>query len=181
MLRHLHIRNYALIKKLDIDFDKGFSAITGETGAGKSIMIGALNLLAGQRADTKVLLEDAEKCVIEVTFDISLYCLSKLFESLDLDYSDECVIRREISRSGKSRAFVNDSPVQLSVMREVASHLFDIHSQHSNALLLESGYQLEVLDNISGNKQIKEAYNASFKTYTAACRKVLPCQVLCPV
>ena len=102
MLTHLHISNYALIKKLDIDFAKGFSAITGETGAGKSIMIGALNLLAGQRADTKVLLEEADKCVIEATFDVSSYGLDKLFESLDLDYGGECVIRREISRSGKS-------------------------------------------------------------------------------
>lgn len=171
MLRHLHIRNYALIKKLDIDFDKGFSAITGETGAGKSIMIGALNLLAGQRADTKVLLEDAEKCVIEATFDISLYCLSKLFESLDLDYSDECVIRREISRSGKSRAFVNDSPVQLSVMREVASHLFDIHSQHQNLLLNDPSFLLGFVDAIAGNDKEREDYRLAYNDYLKAKRE----------
>lgn len=171
MLRHLHIRNYALIKKLDIDFDKGFSAITGETGAGKSIMIGALNLLAGQRADTKVLLEDAEKCLIEATFDISLYCLSKLFESLDLDYSDECVIRREISRSGKSRAFVNDSPVQLSVMKEVASHLFDIHSQHQNLLLNDPSFLLGFVDAIAGNDKEREDYRLAYNDYLKAKRK----------
>lgn len=171
MLRHLHIRNYALIKKLDIDFDKGFSAITGETGAGKSIMIGALNLLAGQRADTKVLLEDAEKCVIEATFDISLYCLSKLFESLDLDYSDECVIRREISRSGKSRAFVNDSPVQLSVMREVASHLFDIHSQHQNLLLNDPSFLFGFVDAIAGNDKEREDYRLAYNDYLKAKRE----------
>ncbi len=171
MLRHLHIRNYALIKKLDIDFDKGFSAITGETGAGKSIMIGALNLLAGQRADTKVLLEDAEKCVIEATFDISLYCLSKLFESLDLDYSDECVIRREISRSGKSRAFVNDSPVQLSVMKEVASHLFDIHSQHQNLLLNDPSFLLGFVDAIAGNDKEREDYRLAYNDYLKAKRE----------
>lgn len=171
MLRHLHIRNYALIKKLDIDFDKGFSAITGETGAGKSIMIGALNLLAGQRADTKVLLEDAEKCVIEATFDISLYCLSKLFESLDLDYSDECVIRREISRSGKSRAFVDDSPVQLSVMKEVASHLFDIHSQHQNLLLNDPSFLLGFVDAIAGNDKEREDYRLAYNDYLKAKRE----------
>lgn len=171
MLRHLHIRNYALIKKLDIDFDKGFSAITGETGAGKSIMIGALNLLAGQRADTKILLEDAEKCVIEATFDISLYCLSKLFESLDLDYSDECVIRREISRSGKSRAFVNDSPVQLSVMKEVASHLFDIHSQHQNLLLNDPSFLLGFVDAIAGNDKEREDYRLAYNDYLKAKRE----------
>lgn len=171
MLRHLHIRNYALIKKLDIDFDKGFSAITGETGAGKSIMIGALNLLAGQRADTKVLLEDAEKCLIEATFDISLYCLSKLFESLDLDYSDECVIRREISRSGKSRAFVNDSPVQLSVMKEVASHLFDIHSQHQNLLLNDPSFLLGFVDAIAGNDKEREDYRLAYNDYLKAKRE----------
>lgn len=171
MLRHLHIRNYALIKKLDIDFDKDFSAITGETGAGKSIMIGALNLLAGQRADTKVLLEDAEKCVIEATFDISLYCLSKLFESLDLDYSDECVIRREISRSGKSRAFVNDSPVQLSVMKEVASHLFDIHSQHQNLLLNDPSFLLGFVDAIAGNDKEREDYRLAYNDYLKAKRE----------
>lgn len=170
-MRHLHIRNYALIKKLDIDFDKGFSAITGETGAGKSIMIGALNLLAGQRADTKVLLEDAEKCVIEATFDISLYCLSKLFESLDLDYSDECVIRREISRSGKSRAFVNDSPVQLSVMREVASHLFDIHSQHQNLLLNDPSFLFGFVDAIAGNDKEREDYRLAYNDYLKAKRE----------
>ena len=170
-MRHLHIRTYALIKKLDIDFDKGFSAITGETGAGKSIMIGALNLLAGQRADTKVLLEDAEKCVIEATFDISLYCLSKLFESLDLDYSDECVIRREISRSGKSRAFVNDSPVQLSVMREVASHLFDIHSQHQNLLLNDPSFLLGFVDAIAGNDKEREDYRLAYNDYLKAKRE----------
>ena len=170
-MRHLHIRNYALIKKLDIDFDKGFSAITGETGAGKSIMIGALNLLAGQRADTKVLLEDAEKCLIEATFDISLYCLSKLFESLDLDYSDECVIRREISRSGKSRAFVNDSPVQLSVMKEVASHLFDIHSQHQNLLLNDPSFLLGFVDAIAGNDKEREDYRLAYNDYLKAKRE----------
>ena len=170
MLTHLHISNYALIKKLDIDFAKGFSAITGETGAGKSIMIGALNLLAGQRADTKVLLEEADKCVIEATFDVSSYGLDKLFESLDLDYGGECVIRREISRSGKSRAFVNDSPVQLPVMREVASHLFDIHSQHQNLLLNDPSFLLGFVDAIAGNEKERDDYRHSYEEYLKAKR-----------
>ena len=170
MLTHLHISNYALIKKLDIDFAKGFSAITGETGAGKSIMIGALNLLAGQRADTKVLLEEADKCVIEATFDVSSYGLDKLFESLDLDYGGECVIRREISRSGKSRAFVNDSPVQLPVMREVASHLFDIHSQHQNLLLNDPSFLLGFVDAIAGNEKERDDYRHSYDEYLKAKR-----------
>lgn len=173
MLKRLVISNYALIDSIELDLYEGLSIITGETGAGKSIILGALSLLLGQRADLKIIRNAEKKSVIEAVFDIENYALQDFFVANDIEYiPEECILRREIYPNGRSRAFINDTPVNLNLLSDLSQHLIDIHSQHSNALLLESGYQLEVLDNISGNKQIKEVYNASFKTYTAACRKL---------
>ena len=136
MLKSLFIRNFVLIDSLDIKFDKGFSVITGETGAGKSIILGALSLVLGQRADGKSIKNGSEKCVIEAVFDVSRYKLEEFFLTNDLEYDAEiCILRRELFASGKSRAFVNDSPVPLSVVKELGSRLIDIHSQHQNLLL----------------------------------------------
>ena len=136
MLKHLYIRNFALIQELDIDFHSGFSIITGETGAGKSIMLGAINYLLGQRADIKSILPGADKCTIEATFCIEDYNLKDLFEENDTDFDEhECIIRREFTASGKSRAFVNDTPANLTFLKELGYHLIDIHSQHQNLLL----------------------------------------------
>ena len=171
MLKHLHIANYALINRLDIDFSQGFSVITGETGAGKSIILGALNLLSGQRADTRAVQDGSGKCIIEAVFDVAKYDLLHLFADLDIEYADECIMRREISPSGKSRAFVNDSPVQLNVMREVASRLFDIHSQHQNLLISDSAFMLDFVDAVAGNGDIKCEYRNRYEAYVNAIRE----------
>ena len=147
MLKSLFIRNFVLIDSLDIKFDKGFSVITGETGAGKSIILGALSLVLGQRADGKSIKNGSEKCVIEAVFDVSRYKLEEFFLTNDLEYDAEiCILRRELFASGKSRAFVNDSPVPLSVVKELGSRLIDIHSQHQNLLLGDNRFQLKVID-----------------------------------
>ena len=125
MLRSLYIQNYALIETLDISLERGFSVITGETGAGKSIILGAIGLLLGQRADVKAIRKGASKCVIEARFDVSAYAMQPLFEQHDWDYADECILRRELSASGKSRAFINDSPVPLAQMKELGEQLID--------------------------------------------------------
>ena len=152
MLKSLFIRNFVLIDSLDIKFDKGFSVITGETGAGKSIILGALSLVLGQRADGKSIKNGSEKCVIEAVFDVSRYKLEEFFLTNDLEYDAEiCILRRELFASGKSRAFVNDSPVPLSVVKELGSRLIDIHSQHQNLLLNKEGFQLNVLDILAHN------------------------------
>ena len=136
MLTRLYIKNYALISQMDVYFYPGFSVITGETGAGKSIILGAMGLLLGGRADTKSVKPGCDRCVIEGHFDISSYPLQAFFESNDLDYdASDCILRRELSSAGKSRAFINDTPVTLSVMRELGEQLIDIHSQHQNLLL----------------------------------------------
>ncbi|NCU33363.1 MAG: DNA repair protein RecN, partial [Candidatus Moranbacteria bacterium] len=138
MLKSLYISNYALISELHIDFNKGFSVLTGETGAGKSIILGALSLILGQRAETKAINNEAEKCIIEAEFNLADYpSLSSFFKSNDLDfnYLNSCIIRREITNNGKSRAFINDTPVSLLVLRELTTRLIDIHSQHDNLLL----------------------------------------------
>ena len=147
MLKSLFIRNYVLIDELDIRFDDGFSVITGETGAGKSIILGALSLVLGERADTKSIQTGSDKCVIEAVFDISTYSLELFFEENDLDYDvTECLFRRELYSSGKSRAFINDSPVQLSVVKALGGRLIDVHSQHQNLLLADMRFQLNVVD-----------------------------------
>ena len=146
MLRSLYIQNYALIEKLDISFGSGFSVITGETGAGKSIILGAIGLLLGQRADVKSIRKGASKCIIEARFDVSAYGMQSFFESNELEYEDECILRRELYASGKSRAFINDTPASLAQMKDLGELLIDVHSQHQNLLLNKEGFQLNVLD-----------------------------------
>ncbi len=146
MLKHLHIENYALIAQSDIHFDSGFVAITGETGAGKSIMLDAIGLLLGDRADTQVLQDKNAKCIVEATWEVSRLALQPLFEQYDLDYDDTLLLRRELSPAGKSRAFINDSPVPLSTLRDIGSRLIDIHSQHQTLTLAGSRFQLDLLD-----------------------------------
>ncbi len=164
MLKSLYISNYALISELKIDFQNGFSVITGETGAGKSIIIGALSLILGQRAEIKAIKTDAEKCIIEAEFDISNYShLQDFFQRNDLDFLNSiCLIRREIVSSGKSRAFINDTPVSLNILRELTIQLIDIHSQHDNLLLSNDHYQLEVVDAIAENATLLGIYQQRF-------------------
>lgn len=165
MLTSLSIENYALIRHLEISPDNGLNIVTGETGAGKSIMLGALGLLLGNRADTKVLLEQDRKCVIEGVFDISAYALRPLFDDFDIDFDEECIIRREISASGKSRAFVNDGVTNLEFLKQLGLKLMDVHSQHQTLRLAHKGYQLEVIDAVAGNHQLITEFNDSFGAY----------------
>jgi DNA repair protein RecN (Recombination protein N) len=164
MLKSLRISNYALISELNIEFKPGFSVITGETGAGKSIIIGALSLILGQRADNKTIKTDAEKCVVEAEFDISTYPhLHHFFIENDLDnYQNQCIIRRELINSGKSRAFINDTPVGLNIIRDLTNQLIDIHSQHENLLLSNVSYQLDVVDSIAQNSNLLNVYKLTF-------------------
>ncbi|MCR5588384.1 MAG: DNA repair protein RecN [Bacteroidales bacterium] len=166
MLQTLHIENYALIRRTDIRFDGGFVAITGETGAGKSIMLGALGLLLGQRADTAVLAEKDKKCVVEATFDVAGLGLEGLFDEADVDYDDRLILRREILPSAKSRAFVNDTPVQLPLLKQIGSRIIDIHSQHQTLTLADSGYRLALLDTLAGGKELA-AYRDAYREYAA--------------
>lgn len=168
MLTHLSISNYALIQQLDMDPSKGLNMITGETGAGKSIMLGAIGLLLGNRADTKSLYDDEIKCVIEGVFHISSYGLQGFFESEDLDYENTCIIRREISPTGKSRAFINDTPVRLESLKILGKTLMDIHSQHENLLLGASTYQLALVDNYAQTVDELASYRIAYKAYTQA-------------
>lgn len=165
MLKSLTVENYALIEKSEIFFNGGFSVITGETGSGKSILLDALGLILGQRADQKMLKDDSQKCVVEAVFDLKHYDLVTFFEDNELDYEEETVVRREILPSGKSRAFVNDSPVALTILRELAERLIDIHSQHANLLLAESSFQLEVVDSVADNLEERTEYEKLFSTY----------------
>jgi DNA repair protein RecN (Recombination protein N) len=165
MITSLSIKNYALIEKLAIDFSRGFSIITGETGAGKSIILGALGLVLGKRADLTSLKNKEEKCVIEAHFDISKYNLLPFFEANDLDYEDETIIRREILSSGKSRAFINDSPVNLQELQELGLFLIDIHSQHQTQELSEEKVQFEIIDSIIGNQEFVLQYQMLLKNY----------------
>lgn len=168
MLRSLYIQNYALIEKLDIDFYSGFSVITGETGAGKSIILGAIGLLLGQRADVKAIRAGASKCVIEAHFDISAYGMQPFFEENELEYEEECILRREVSASGKSRAFINDTPASLSQMKELGELLIDVHSQHQNLLLNKEGFQLNVLDLLSHNEEALTVYQGIYREWKQA-------------
>ncbi|MCD8193441.1 MAG: DNA repair protein RecN [Tannerellaceae bacterium] len=166
MLKSLYIRNFVLIDKLDIRFDNGFSVITGETGAGKSIILGALGLVLGQRADGKSIKNTADKCIIEAVFDISAYSLAPFFEEHDLEYDPEtCIFRRELYVTGKSRAFVNDSPAPLAVLKELGTRLIDIHSQHQNLLLGDNRFQLRVIDVIAQNTPVLEEYQEIYHQY----------------
>lgn len=166
MLKLLYIQNYALIDSLDISFNRGFSVITGETGAGKSIILGALSLILGQRAESRFIKQNEQKCSIEGVFDISQYDLKHIFDDRDWEYHpEECIIRREIWRNGKSRAFVNDSPVYLADLKELGERLIDIHSQHQNLSLNDDSYQLNVLDILSKSKKEKKEYSTSYIAY----------------
>lgn len=165
MLRHLYIKNFTLISELDIPFYPGFSVITGETGAGKSIILGAIALLLGNRADARQVKQGTNKCIVEAHFDLSAYDLRSRFEQMDIDYDpDDCIFRREVSANGKSRAFINDQPVTVSAMRELGNQLIDIHSQHQNLLLQKEDFQLNVVDIMAKDQgllaEYREAYNA---------------------
>lgn len=168
MLRSLYIQNYALIEKLDIGFDSGFSVITGETGAGKSIILGAIGLLLGQRADVKSIRKGASKCIIEARFDVSAYGMQPFFEANELEYEDECILRRELYASGKSRAFINDTPASLAQMKELGELLIDVHSQHQNLLLNKEGFQLNVLDLLAHDEAELAAYQKLYNDWRQA-------------
>lgn len=173
MLKQLYIKNFTLIDTLDIRFNPGFSVITGETGAGKSIILGAINLLLGQRADIKSIKNNASKCIIEAHFDISRYGMQDFFVENDIDFDDtDCILRRELNSSGKSRAFINDVPVSLNTIRLLGQQLIDIHSQHQNLLLNEEDFQLNVVDIIAKDKSLLAAYKESFAKYKDAHRAV---------
>lgn len=165
MLRNLHIRNYALIESLDLDFSEGFSVITGETGAGKSILLGAIGLLTGQRAETAAIRTGAAKCIVEGIFDVADYGIEELFEENEIEYDAECIVRREIATTGKSRAFINDTPVSLAILKQLGERLIDIHSQHQNLLLNNEIFQLGVLDTLSTDKTVKEQYGEAYRFY----------------
>ncbi len=165
MLKHLYIRNYALISELNIDFETGFDVITGETGAGKSIILGALSLLMGNRADSKSITEGEQKCVVEGEFEVGNLNLNTFFAEHDLDYSPTCVLRRELLATGKSRSFINDTPVALSLLHDLANNLIDIHSQHQNLLLRDDKFQTYVVDVIARNSKEKEAYRTLWAKY----------------
>ena len=173
MLRHLTINNYVLIESLDIDLQPGFSVLTGETGAGKSIILGALGLLMGQKADTQSIMSGAAKCTVEGLFDIEGYDMQELFDENGLDYEpSECILRREVTANGKSRAFVNDSPVAVSVLRQMAFRLLDIHSQHSNLLLENPAFQLGIVDTIAGHTELLSQYQECYSRIVEARRKL---------
>lgn len=168
MLHSLYIQNYALIEKLDIDFGSGFSVITGETGAGKSIILGAIGLLLGQRADVKSIRPGASKCVIEARFEIGAYGMQAFFKENELEYEDECILRREVYASGKSRAFINDTPASLAQMKELGEQLIDVHSQHQNLLLNKEGFQLNVLDILAHDDETLSAYQSLYREWKRA-------------
>jgi DNA repair protein RecN (Recombination protein N) len=165
MLSHLIIKNYALIQHLEIDLSGRLNVVTGETGAGKSIMLGALGLLLGNRADTKVLLNENEKCITEGTFEISSYKLKSIFEHLELDYATTTILRREIAPGGKSRAFINDTPVTLDVLKSIGTRLMDIHSQHETLELGKRNFQLNLIDTYAQNQELKQAYEKAWKDF----------------
>ena len=178
MLQSIHIQNYALIEKLDIDFHPGFSVITGETGAGKSIILGAIGLLLGQRADLKAIKTGATKCVVEARFDITRYELKSFFTENDFEYdAGECILRRELYASGKSRAFINDSPASLSQMKELGEKLIDIHSQHQNLLLNREGFQMNVLDILAKVETELALYQTLYADYRKVSSELEECIV----
>ena len=163
MLKQLYIRNFTLIDTLDIEFGPGFSVITGETGAGKSIILGAIGLLLGQRADSKTIKSGADKCVIEAHFDLSRYGMEGFFNENDIEYDpNDCIIRRELTAAGKSRAFINDTPAPLSILKELGEQLVDVHSQHKNLLVGKQDFQLNVVDIIAQDDKELTVYQKSF-------------------
>ena len=164
MLKHLHIQNYALIDSIDLDLSSGLSVITGETGAGKSILLGAISLLMGQRADSKTLFDESKKCIIEGVFSIQAYPhLANIFEQEEVDFEEPCLIRREINPQGKSRSFINDTPVTLESLRTIGQELMDIHSQQDASWLAHPDFSLELIDSFAQQPELKTAYSAAFK------------------
>ena len=172
MLKQLHISNYALIDELSVGFETGFNVITGETGAGKSILLGALGFALGDRADTGVLYDKDKKCVVEAQFELEDENLKPLFEENDLDFETECIFRRELNPQKKSRAFINDTPVALQTMKEIGSQLVDIHSQHDSLLLTDADFQLKLLDEIAQNGELLSEYQTEYSHYNALKRKL---------
>ena len=173
MIKQLYIKNFTLIDTLDMTFQPGFSVITGETGAGKSIILGAIALLLGQRADSKAIKSGADRCIIEAHFDLSRYSMEDFFTEHEIDYdATDCILRRELTASGKSRAFINDTPVQLSLMRQLGQQLVDIHSQHQNLLLQEEDFQLNVVDIIANDQKQLEQYRQMYQEYLSAKKAV---------
>ncbi|MCU0362765.1 MAG: DNA repair protein RecN [Bacteroidales bacterium] len=165
MLLKLNVRNYALIRELDLEPDKGLTIVTGETGAGKSILLGALSLVLGARADSAVLLDKEDKCIVEGTFRVESYDLEEFFNVNNIDYDPLTTVRREISPAGKSRAFVNDTPVTLNVVKELGDRLIDIHSQHQTLMLHDNSFQLGVIDSFAGNDSLREEYRRCYSAY----------------
>ena len=174
MLKTLHISNYALIDSVDIEFNDGFNIITGETGAGKSIMLGALSLILGERADLKAVRDSGKKSVIEAVFDVAGYDTLKNYCLInDIEWDDTtCILRREISPNGRSRAFINDSPVTLDLMSHVAQQLVDIHSQHQNRLITSPEFQLKIIDNLAGNTGLLAEYSSRYRVYRNALKRL---------
>ena len=173
MIKHIYIKNFTLIDCLDIELHPGFSVITGETGAGKSIILGAIALLLGQRADSKAIKQGADKCVIEAHFDLSRYDMQDFFSENDIEYEQsDCIIRRELTSAGKSRAFINDTPVQLSMLKELGERLVDVHSQHQNLLLNKQDFQLSVVDIIAGDEKELSDYQVTFKQVQATSKEL---------
>ncbi|MEM9897500.1 MAG: AAA family ATPase, partial [Bacteroidota bacterium] len=166
MIKTLSIQNYALIEELHLNPSESLNVITGETGAGKSIMLGAVGLLLGDRADKKVLFNEDRKCIVEGIFNISSFQLKEVFKKLDLDYESECIIRREITPAGKSRAFVNDTPTNLAVLKEVGRHLMDIHSQHQSLKLGDNEYQIQVLDAFAAHSELQQHYYHLYRDFS---------------
>ena len=173
MIKHLYIKNFTLIDCLDIELRQGFSVITGETGAGKSIILGAIGMLLGQRADLKAIKQGADKCIIEAEFDLTRYDMQAFFTDNDIEYEQgDCIIRRELTSSGKSRAFINDTPVPLSMLKELGERLVDVHSQHQNLLLNKQDFQLSVVDIIAGTQQSLADYQQTYAQYQSAAREL---------
>ena len=172
MLKQLHINNYALIDELNVSFESGFNVITGETGAGKSILLGALGFALGDRADTNVLYDKEKKCVVEAQFVLTDETLKPLFEENDLDFETECIFRRELNPQKKSRAFINDTPVASQTMKEIGNQLVDIHSQHDSLLLTDADFQLKLLDEIAQNSELLAEYQSEYSHYNALKRKL---------
>lgn len=174
MLKSIIIRNFALVESVEVDFTSGFSVITGETGAGKSVFLGAIAIMLGQRSDVKSIREGADRCVIEGCFDISAFSLQSFFEENDLDYcAEECIIRRELSSSGRSRAFINDTPVSAALLKELGNRLIDIHSQHQNLLLGNKNFQLNVLDILAHDSELLASYSRKYADYVAVQKEVV--------
>ncbi|MFV0484499.1 MAG: DNA repair protein RecN [Bacteroidales bacterium] len=172
MLQTLEVKNYALIERTEISFDNGLTVITGETGAGKSILLGALALILGERADSSAINDKTKKCVVEATFSLKGLSLKEIFAENDIDYFEKTIIRREVSAEGKSRAFINDTPVNLNLLKELGGRLVDLHSQHQNLNLSDSKFQLSILDSLAGNASLLDTYRDKYHVYKAK-KKVL--------